>query len=91
MVLANVVELFVVVESGVLTLVIIWLVEPVVLGCSVVVIGIGVVAPVEVVCIMLVVGTNPEKKKKKKSKANPGVLNFELGTDVRPEVSITTL
>ena len=48
----NVVWLFVVVEAGVTTLVVIWLVVPVVLGCSVVVDGIGVVATV--------VGTNPE-------------------------------
>ena len=58
-VLANVLELLVVVEAGVLTLAVIWLVVPVVLGCSLVVIGIGVVA-VEVVCVTLVVGTNPE-------------------------------
>ena len=45
----NVVGLFVVVEAGVLTLVVIWLVVPVVLGCSVVVVGKGVTL-VEVVC-----------------------------------------
>ena len=60
MVLASVVELLVVVEAGVLTLVVVWLVEPVVLGNSVVVLGIGVVFSVEVVCTTLVVGTTPE-------------------------------
>ena len=56
----NVVWLFVVVEAGVTTLVVIWLVVPVVLGCCVVMVGIGVVAPVEVVCTTLVVGANPK-------------------------------
>ena len=56
MVPANVV----VIGAGILTLVVIWLVVPVVLGCSVVVVGIGVVAPVEVACTALVVGANPE-------------------------------
>ena len=59
-VLADVVELFVMVEAGVLILVVIWLVVPIELGCSVVVVGIEVVAPVEVMCTTLVVGTNPE-------------------------------
>ena len=60
MVLANVVELLVVVEAGVLTLVVVWLVVPVVLGYSVGVLGIEVVASVEVVCTTLVVGATPE-------------------------------
>ena len=60
MVLANVVELLVVVEAGVLTLVVVWLVVPVVLGCSEVVLETGVVASVEVVCTTLVVGATPE-------------------------------
>ena len=60
------------VEAGVLTPVVIWLVVPVALGCFAVVVGIvvvGVVAPVEVLYPTLVVGANPKtlliQKKKK--------------------------
>ena len=60
MVLANIVELGLVVETGVVTLLINSLVLRVVLGCFLVVVGIGEVAPVEVVCLTFVVGTNPE-------------------------------
>ena len=39
---------------------VVWIVVPVVLGCSVVVVEPGVVASVEVVCTTLVVGATPE-------------------------------